>query len=254
MSRTAMEHSYDTTFMDYTDRSSRHSARTIARLLREVLPIDSVLDIGCAKGTWLAAWREAGVEDVFGVDGDYVDTNALHIPREKFTAADLAKSIDLGRRFALVQSLEVAEHVRADAADQFVANLVRHADGVILFSAAPPGQGGEFHVNEQPYDYWRTKFRTAGYEAYDYVRPLIAGEADISFWYRYNTLLYLRADVASAVPESIRRTRIADASPVADVSPTMFRLRKSVIRCLPYPVQHRLARLKARYARASTRR
>jgi SAM-dependent methyltransferase len=235
--------------MDYTDRSSRHSARTIARLLREVLPIDSVLDIGCAKGTWLAAWREAGVEDVFGVDGDYVDTNALHIPREKFTAADLAKSIDLGRRFALVQSLEVAEHVRADAADQFVANLVRHADGVILFSAAPPGQGGEFHVNEQPYDYWRTKFRTAGYEAYDYVRPLIAGEADISFWYRYNTLLYLRADVASAVPESIRRTRIADASPVADVSPTMFRLRKSVIRCLPYPVQHRLARLKAQMLR-----
>jgi hypothetical protein len=29
----------------------------------------------------------------------------------------------------------------------------------------------------------------------------------------------------------------------------MFRLRKSVIRCLPYPVQHRLARLKAQMLR-----
>ena len=47
-------------------------------------------------------------------------------------------------------------------ADTFVQNLVRHASGAILFSAAPPGQGGEFHVNEQPYEYWRGKFQRCG--------------------------------------------------------------------------------------------
>lgn len=245
-----MEHSYDTTFMDYTDRSSRHSARTIAGLLRDVLPIDSVLDVGCAKGTWLAAWREAGVEDVFGVDGDYVDPDTLHIPRDNFRAADLAQPIDLGRRFALVQSLEVAEHVRAEAADQFVANLVRHSNGAILFSAAPPGQGGEFHVNEQPYEYWRAKFRAAGYEAYDYVRPLIADDGQISFWYRYNTLLYLSANVADELPAAVTRSRVPDNTVIRDVSPNAFRLRKLAVRCLPYAVQQGIARLKARVLRS----
>lgn len=249
-----MEHSYDNSFMDYTDRSSRYSAGVITGLMRNALSIGSVLDVGCAKGTWLAAWRESGVSDVAGVDGDYVDTSALHIPGDNFTAADLSTPIDLGRRFDLVQSLEVAEHVRADAADQFVANLVRHSIGAILFSAAPPGQGGEFHVNEQPYEYWRTKFRAAGYEAHDYVRPLIAGDHQISFWYRYNTFLYLTADRSSSAPNAVQQSLVPPDSTLPDVSPLTFRARKSLIRCLPYSWQHQLARIKARAAAASTQR
>jgi hypothetical protein len=64
----------------------------------------------------------------------------------------------------LVQSLEVAEHLDAQAADEFVDNLVRHGR-LILFSAALPGQGGERHINEQPLDDWRSRFLARGYEA-----------------------------------------------------------------------------------------
>jgi hypothetical protein len=35
----------------------------------------------------------------------------------------------------------------------FVYCLARHARRFVLFSAAPPGQGGEFHVNERPFEY-----------------------------------------------------------------------------------------------------
>lgn len=247
-----MEHSYDNTFMDYTDRSSRYSAGVITSFLRNALSIESVLDVGCAKGTWLAAWRESGISDISGVDGAYVDTRALHIPVENFTAADLSMPIDLGRQFDLVQSLEVAEHVRAEAADQFVANLVRHSKGAILFSAAPPGQGGEFHVNEQPYEYWREKFQAAGYEAYDYVRPLIADDHQISFWYRYNTLLYLTTDRSLSATDAVRQSLVSPDSTLTDISPLAFRARKLIIRCLPYSWQHQLARIKARAAAAST--
>src|SRR5579859_18095 len=69
---TPMSHTYDSQFMDYTAHSSRHSARTIAALVRGWLPATSVLDVGCARGTWLDEWRRAGSEDIFGVDGDYV--------------------------------------------------------------------------------------------------------------------------------------------------------------------------------------
>src|SRR6476659_349973 len=121
-----MQHTYDSHFMNYTDRSSRHSARAISALLRQVMPVASVLDIGCAKGTWLSIWREGGVNDIVGVDGDYIKAADMVIPGENFVSAALAQPIDLQRKFDLVQSLEVAEHIRSEAADQFVKNLVRH--------------------------------------------------------------------------------------------------------------------------------
>lgn len=241
-----MQYSYGSRFMEYADRSSRHSARTISTLLRKALTINSVLDIGCAKGTWLSAWQEVGVSEIMGIDGDYVGTDELVIPRDRFVAADLAQSIDLGRKFDLVQSLEVAEHIRPEAADQFVENLVRHSSGVVLFSAAPPGQGGEFHVNEQPYEYWREKFRTHGFAAYDYIRPLIASDKSVSFWYRYNTLLYLRTESVAAISEQMRHTRLDDNWTIEDVSPLPFRARKMLVRKLPNALRQALARAKAR--------
>jgi SAM-dependent methyltransferase len=243
-----MAHTYDTHFMDYTAQSSRHSARTIVAKVLATFPAASVLDVGCARGTWLDEWSKAGVTDVFGVDGDYVKPEQLIIPPERFRAADLSQSIDLGRCFDLVQSLEVAEHVAGAHSDTFVQNLVRHASGAILFSAAPPGQGGEFHVNEQPYEYWRAKFRRAGYQPYDFVRPLIATDHGVSFWYRYNVLLYLTEQRAASLSQEVRTTRIADGVPIADRSPPLFRLRKLAVRALPFSLQQLLARLKARLA------
>ena len=89
-----------------------------------------------------------------GVDGPYVDRCKLLIDAGDFHAADLAAPIDLGRQFDLVQSLEVAEHLPAAKAEQFVETLTAHGSR-ILFSAAVPGQGGENHINEQLPDYWR---------------------------------------------------------------------------------------------------
>ena len=242
-----MQHAYDAAFMEYTERTSRHSAQLIVRVLREVLSPQSVLDVGCARGTWLNAWREAGAEDAFGVDGEYLDAATLAIAPERFRAADLSRPLDLGRQFDLVQSLEVAEHVPAAAAPQFVENLVTHSRGVVLFSAAPPGQGGEFHVNEQPYDYWRALFARHGFAAHDYVRPRIAGDTSVSFWYRFNILLYVRDGVE--LPAAVRSTRIADGVPVTDLLSALFRLRKLAIRGLPYAWQQGLARFKARVLR-----
>lgn len=241
-----MGHVYDSHFMDYTGISSRHSASTVATLLRRALPVDSVLDIGCAIGAWLEAWRAAGVGVIQGVDGDYVDRQQLLIPADSFQSADLSQPLVLNRRFDLVQSLEVAEHIPAQHADRFIANLVAHSNGLILFSAAPPGQGGEYHVNEQSYDYWREKFARHGYRAFDYVRPQLAGDGSISFWYRFNILLYVRDDRIAELPAAIVATRVPDHRPVTDVSPPLFRLRKWIVRSLPYGMQQWLARLKAR--------
>lgn len=247
-----MSHQYNPDFMAYADRTSRFAAQTVAAMLRGWFSIGSLLDVGCAKGTWLSVWRDAGIVDIRGVDGDYVAHDALVIPADQFSAKDLSQPFDLSRRFDLVQSLEVAEHIQAASADIFVDNLVRHANGLVLFSAAPPGQGGEFHINEQPYEYWRQKLAARGYVACDCLRPRLLGNQQISFWYRYNTLLYVHKDHFSNAPEDVQASAIPQGVAIRDISPPWFRMRKAVVRYLPSDAREWLARLKAhRYARCN---
>lgn len=242
-----MSHTYNDKFMAYADESSRRSAARVTQQMATVLHLASVLDVGCAKGTWLQAWRAAGIDDIQGVDGDYVDRSQLVIPTERFLSSDLSRQVDLGRTFDLVQSLEVAEHIPATSADTFVENLTRHSRGLILFSAAPPGQGGEFHINEQPYDYWRQRFAARGFAAYDYLRPLLAGDPSISYWYRYNMFLYAHESIVATLPAAIRDSRVSADRRLRDVSPLLFRVRKSVVSLLPAGTRDALARFKANF-------
>jgi SAM-dependent methyltransferase len=239
---------YDQKFIRYAATSSRYGASTVIPVVLPALDVGSVLDVGCAGGGWLSEWQQAGVADVFGVDGAYVDVADLEIEPERFMAADLARPFDLGRTFDLVESFEVAEHIDETASGVFVSNLVRHAGRFILFSAAVPGQGGEYHVNEQPYDFWRKRFAESGFTAYDFVRPRIAADNRISFWYRYNIILFVRSELIPDLKPGVAATRIPDNEPVADVSSGWFRLRKSIVRSLSAKNRDRLARLKARVA------
>lgn len=64
-------------------------------------------------------------------------------------------------RCDLAFCFEVAEHVPPDLGDALVAFLAATAKE-ILFTAAPPGQGGTGHINEQPMAYWETRFALHG--------------------------------------------------------------------------------------------
>jgi hypothetical protein len=239
---------YDERFFTYSSRLSPESAKTVVPVLRELFPqVKSVVDFGCARGVWLDSWKQTGVEDIQGVDGDYVDTSAMIIPNNKFHAQDLNDEIYLGRRFDLACSLEVAEHLQPENSDKFVQSLTRHAN-VVLFSAAPPGQGGESHINEQSLDFWRDKFRKQGYSAYDCVRDRIAGMDNVLYWYRFNIILYVRDGFESKLSKTIQETRVKEGVQIKDISPLLFKLRKLVIRHLPNNVQNMLARVKAKTA------
>jgi hypothetical protein len=139
------------------------------------------------------------------------------------------------------------------AGPALVDNLVRHGD-FILFSAAVPGQGGKGHINERPLGYWRDLFALRGYVAFDFVRPRIADRPEVEWWYRYNSLLYVRDKAIGLLPPEVRATEIAARTPVPDVSPLGMRLRKRVLRTLPAATVSHLAALKHRqFVRALAR-
>jgi len=85
------------------------------------MTVTSLLDVGSGHGAWAAEWLRAGVTEVIAVDGDYVQNEQLVIDKSQFVAHDLTRPLDLKRKFDLVQSLEVAEHVAAEHAERIVA-------------------------------------------------------------------------------------------------------------------------------------
>jgi SAM-dependent methyltransferase len=239
---------YDGGFFDYVSIGSRRSAAIVAPLVLQHYAAKSLADIGCGRGAWLPEWQRAGVVDYLGIDGDYVDRERLLIPRDRFTTQDLTKRFDIGRRFDLVVSLEVGEHIRPDDTETFVDNLCTHSDA-ILFSAAVPGQGGLAHVNEQDYAFWRQRFSARGYRLFDFIRPKLASRHEVEPWYRYNSLFFARAAALERLSEEARSAEIKLDQPVADYSPMLWRLRNAIVRRLPPSIRDRLVEAKHQFVR-----
>jgi SAM-dependent methyltransferase len=193
-------------YQDQRD-GSRRSAEEIVPLVLELVQPRRVIDVGCGLGTWLAVFRQLGVEDVWGIDGEYVDRSMLEIPAERFLARDLSQPWrQEDRPFDLVLSLEVAEHLPADCARAFVQSLARLGP-VVLFSAAIPYQGGTNHVNEQWPDYWAERFREVGYIVIDCIREQVWQNPRVEWWYAQNVLLFVREDHLPAHPELAREAQ-----------------------------------------------
>jgi SAM-dependent methyltransferase len=179
----------------YTENEAgiRSSVREMVRVILELIQPKSVVDVGCGYGTWLAGFREYGIDDVIGLDGDWINRDSLKIPRERFLSWDLEKPIQLNREFDLVISLEVAEHLPPASSGSFVDSLTGLGP-IVIFSAAIPFQGGVGHINEHWPEYWASLFADSGYKAIDCIRKRIWQNADIQWWYVQNTMMYARTD------------------------------------------------------------
>jgi 2-polyprenyl-3-methyl-5-hydroxy-6-metoxy-1,4-benzoquinol methylase len=132
---------------------------TIDRVISLFAP-RSWLDVGCGTGAALAYVADKGIVTV-GVERSSVAIRHSRV-RERIIQHDLSVPLTLNRKFDVVWCYEVAEHLPAGAADRLVETLCRHGD-IVVFSAAPPGQGGNGHVNEQPAAYWIGRFETMGF-------------------------------------------------------------------------------------------
>ena len=212
----------------YTDRfymnqreGSLQSAREIVPILLSYLKPQSVIDIGCGLGTWLSVIKQFGVEDIWGIDGPWVDTNLLEIPPSRFIAFDLRKPFRMDRHFDLVLSLEVAEHLPPESATTFVDTLVG-LGRIILFSAAIPFQGGTNHLNEQWPTYWAGLFKARGYVVIDCIRPLVWENSNVRWFYAQNVMLFVHRHCEEA-HHLKTQTRNCVSLPLSLIHPEAFK-------------------------------
>lgn len=216
-----MNRPYAKGFYRSRDDSTRASAEAVVPLMVDWVGPRSVVDVGCGVGTWLDVFRASGVEDVFGVEGSWVDPSALVIPRARFLAHDLRRPLELGRTFDLALSLEVAEHLPPESAETLVGSLVRLAP-VVLFSAAVPFQGGRHHVHERWPEYWAGLFADVGYAVADAVRPRVWNTPGVKVWYAQNSLLYVRRDRLADLPRLAAEVTRTDPERLAMAHPRLY--------------------------------
>jgi hypothetical protein len=212
--------SYNSEFYKGLKTGSLRSAEALVPDIINLVNPKSVLDLGCGIGTWLSVFKARGVEKVYGFDGSYVDREQLLIKDSEFKSVDLSRSFPLPVAVDLALSLEVAEHLKAEQADQFVEFLTSCSD-CVFFGAAIPLQGGTDHYNEQWQSYWSKKFQSRGYVGITYLRDLHWNNAQIEVWYRQNALLFVRRG-------SELHTRVSGLSsqPILDlVHPDLFALK-----------------------------
>jgi SAM-dependent methyltransferase len=209
---------YSFQFFASTQEESRRSASAVVPLVLQFVQPNSVIDVGCGVGGWLAAFREHGIQEILGLDGDYVPRELLAIPQESFLACDLTKPLRLGRSFDLVLSLEVAEHLPPSCAETLVDSLTQLGP-VVLFSAAIPFQGGTDHLNEQWPEYWVKLFEARGFAVVDCLRHEIWQNPRVERWYAQNILFFASEEALAANPKlaaarkETRRTQLSLVHP-----------------------------------------
>lgn len=121
-----------------------------------------MIDVGCGDGH-LVKW--AGEQGIFSVGYDITLPADVVTRRYQLWRMDLTKvPMTLGKA-DLVLCWEVAEHLSKSAADVLCDSLMKATapGGILLFTAAIPGQGGSGHINEQPHTYWRDKLVARGF-------------------------------------------------------------------------------------------
>lgn len=174
-----------------TGQTDKSSMKYISYIMELKKNINSVCDLGCGLGLWLNTAKKLGANYIRGYDIPEIEVEKRKIPKECYVAADLSKLIKIDRRFDLAISVEVAEHIDIKHADIFISNLVNLSD-VVLFGAALPYQGGMGHVNENWLEYWATLFKSKGYKCYDIFREKFWHDTSIIYYYRQNTLLFVK--------------------------------------------------------------
>ncbi len=207
-----IEKAYTDDFYDNQIIGSTNSAIEILRLLFNFYRPQSVIDVGCGRGVWLAAAESLGVQDLKGLDGKWVQNLGLVSELVKFHPCNFEEKFVVNRKYDLCISVEVAEHITKKNAKQFIDSICK-TSSVILFSAAIKGQGGKNHFNEQPQSYWINLFNEYGYECLDILRAPIWNNNKVDWWYKQNIFLFYDPNQEAKELDGLKK----DEKPIADL-------------------------------------
>lgn len=123
----------------------------VYKTLTEILPINSVADLGCRVGYLISIFKENGAS-VLGFDVfDYNKESCQPNIKDNFVVCDLRIPISeqySNTKYDLVVSTEVGEHIDPEYSISYLQNIksLMHKDSKVLISWSPDGSDIQ-HVN-----------------------------------------------------------------------------------------------------------
>lgn len=133
--------------------------RGIAEQIVSLFHPSSVLDAGCAFGMLVEALRDLGV-DAYGVDiSEFALSQARDDIKPYLREGSLADPFD--RRYDLIISIEVLEHLSASDIPQAIKNIANATDTVV-FSSTPDDYKEATHISIRPPEQWSADFARHG--------------------------------------------------------------------------------------------
>lgn len=137
----------------------RHMRMLADRVIALAAP-KTVLDVGCARGLWVQALRERGVE-AYGVDiSDFAIDSADPQVRPYLSVHPATEPFD--RTYDVIICSEVLEHLAPADAQVAIDNMCAATER-ILFSSSPADHDEPTHVNTKPTATWAAWFAERGF-------------------------------------------------------------------------------------------
>lgn len=134
----------------------------MADWLREYFSPRSVLDVGCGCAYILERFAQRGLF-AMGIEPAKGAQTCIASSVEPYVLTMTFDEIPHDAlRVELVVCTEMAEHIPTAKSAALVERLCAWSTKYIFFTAAPPGQGGHGHINEQPYSFWLELFKAQG--------------------------------------------------------------------------------------------
>jgi len=128
-------------------------ARRLTSWIKDNLNPQQVLDLGCGPGTYVECFRDQEVNAIG------YDTDVRVQGKDYLVCKNLFDVEETGN---VVLCMEVAEHIDSSNNAQIVKTMTQalEQNGILIWTAAKPGQGGVGHINCQSKIYWEALFAT----------------------------------------------------------------------------------------------
>jgi cyclopropane fatty-acyl-phospholipid synthase-like methyltransferase len=149
------------------------------------LNVKTLVDFGCGTGAYIKFIKEIGI-DVEGYDGNPFTPK---ISGGVGSVLDLSSDFNLNKKFDMVMSLEVGEHIPVEFEDVFIDNICRHSNQFLLLSWAIVGQGGDGHVNCRNNDYIIEKLKERNFEIMETESNILRNKST-KFWFKNTIMLF----------------------------------------------------------------
>lgn len=124
----------------------------------------TVLDVGCAMGLFVAALRDRGVE-AYGIDiSEFAIENVRDDVKPFCKVAEAQGKLpeSFPKKFDLVVSIEMIEHLDAEDGDKVIDNICSYTNNII-FSSTDSEINDPTHLNVKPAKYWAKRFAKNGF-------------------------------------------------------------------------------------------